>query len=70
MDERKSGAGGGVVPAARVKVSSEGVRIGPPRSADAGTEPKVQLVHEGDVVRAIQITCTCGEQIIIRCDYT
>lgn len=68
MDDAPAASGGLVVPGARVRVSGEAVRIGPPRPA--GTpEPKVQVFHEGDAVRVIQIVCTCGERICIRCDY-
>jgi hypothetical protein len=68
MDDGRSGAGGLVVPASRVRVSAEAVRVGPARPADT-PEPKVQVVHEGDAIRMIQVTCTCGERICIRCEY-
>ena len=67
MDDVPAATGGRVVPAARVRVSGEAVRIGPPRPA--GPEPKVQVFHEDDAVRVIQIVCTCGERICIRCEY-
>jgi hypothetical protein len=69
MDEGRSGSGGVVVSAARVRVSGEGVRIGPPRPAEGVPEPKVQVFHEDDVIRMIQVVCTCGERICIRCEY-
>jgi hypothetical protein len=68
MDEGPPTAARQIVPAARVRVSADAVRVGPPRPA-AGPEPKVQVFHEGDAVRVIQIVCTCGERICIRCDY-
>jgi hypothetical protein len=60
-----------VIRAARVRVSGEGVRIGPPPHAAAKgePEPKVRAVQEGDAIRTIVVTCTCGEQIHIRCEY-
>ncbi|MCS6864653.1 MAG: hypothetical protein RMJ56_17635 [Gemmataceae bacterium] len=72
MDERESGAsGGGVIPAARVRLSPESVRVGPPRPATAAErEPQLKVIRDGDVVRAIQITCTCGQQMIIQCEYS
>jgi hypothetical protein len=70
MDEGRAGPGGAVVSAARVRVAVESVRIGPPRQADGAPEPKVQVFHENDVIRMIQVVCTCGERICIRCDYT
>jgi hypothetical protein len=68
MNEGVPAVGGSVVPAARVRVSGEAVRVGPARPAGA-PEPKVQVFHEGDAVRVIQVVCTCGERICIRCDY-
>jgi hypothetical protein len=66
-----AGADGPVVTADRVTVSAEVVRIGAPRAADdAPGEPKVQLVREDGVIRAIDVTCTCGERVRIRCDYS
>lgn len=67
MDARPV-AGSRVVPAARVRVSGEAVRIGPARPAGE-PEPQIQIVREGDVIQMIQVVCTCGEQICIRCDY-
>lgn len=68
MDEGPPAAGSLVVPAARVRVSGEAVRIGPPRPV--GTpEPKIQVFHENDAIRMIQVVCTCGERICIRCEY-
>jgi hypothetical protein len=60
-----------VIPAARVRVSGEGVRIGPApqTAAKAEHEPKVRAIQEGDAIRTIIVTCTCGEQIHIRCEY-
>jgi hypothetical protein len=59
-----------VIPAARVRVSGEGVRIGPPPAAGKSEhEPKVRAIQEGDAIRTIVVTCTCGEQIHIRCEY-
>lgn len=31
--------------------------------------PTVEVVREGDVVRAIDVTCACGERIRIVCEY-
>jgi hypothetical protein len=65
MDEARPGAP--VVPAARVRVTAEAVRVGPPRAATA--EPQVQVVRDGDLVRAIEVTCPCGACVRIVCEY-
>ena len=53
----------------QVKVSSDVVRIGAPVAHVTHGEPTVQLVREDGVVRAIDVTCGCGERIRILCDY-
>jgi hypothetical protein len=53
----------------QVKVSGDTVRIGAPVSHGKHGEPTIQLVREDGVVRAIDITCGCGERIRIQCDY-
>lgn len=69
MDEGQAAAGGPVVRAARVRVSEEAVRIGGPARPDGPTEPTVRIVREGDLIQALEVTCSCGERIRIRCDY-
>jgi hypothetical protein len=58
-----------VVTAARIRVSDEPIRVGAPSVVLAHGEPKIQLIREDGTVRAIDITCGCGEKIRIRCDY-
>lgn len=72
MDSGESGPTGPgaiVVSAERVKISGDSIRIGLPRLGERHGEPKVQLVREDGVIRAIDVTCSCGEKIRIRCDY-
>ena len=70
MDEGQTGSGGLVVSADRIRVSDEAVPIGVPHHGEARGEPKIQLVREGGVIRAIEVICSCGELIRIRCDYS
>ena len=69
MNSLKSGSGSVVIPAARVKIADESVLIGRPRAKDGKGEPKVQLVREDGVIRAIDVTCTCGSCVRIKCEY-
>jgi len=69
MDAARPGAGGTVVPADRVKVSHDVVPIGAPRPGEVRGEPKIQLVREDGVIRAIDVLCSCGQWIRVRCDY-
>ena len=66
MDGDRPGA---VVTADRVKLSADPVRVGVPPAAGGRAEPSVQLVREDGVIRAVDVTCSCGERIRIRCDY-
>ncbi len=68
MDAGQSGAGSLVVSGTRVRVSGEAVRVGPVRPPDEPA-PKIEVVRNGDAVQTIQVVCTCGERICIRCDY-
>jgi hypothetical protein len=59
-----------VVNADRVRFGSEAVRIGVPRPGGAPREPRIHLVREDGMIRAIEVTCTCGERIRIVCEYS
>lgn len=59
-----------VVTAACVRVTESSVRVGAPVGQPTHGEPKVQLIREDGAVRAIEVTCGCGEKIRIRCDYS
>ncbi len=60
-----------VVPAEHIHDHSDTkVAIVPPSSSDehpAGAT--VELVKDGDLVLAIDVTCACGERIRLRCVY-
>lgn len=64
----------GIIPGQLVHVTGEAVRVAiptgeasppPPTSGD----PHIELIREGDVVQAIEVTCTCGRKIRLRCVY-
>lgn len=57
-----------VVPGEWVRVTSETARVAiPGHSAPAA--PRVELITQGDVIQAIDVTCTCGEKIRLKCVY-
>lgn len=39
------------------------------RDEPAAPAPKVALIRDGDIVRAIEVTCPCGNTMVIECDY-
>lgn len=57
-----------VVPGHRVVQTSELARVGIPHT-HAGGQTNVELIRDGDVVKAIDVTCSCGEKIRIWCSY-
>jgi hypothetical protein len=57
-----------VVSAPAVRESEARVTI-PVPGHECGEEPRVDLVREGDIVRAIDITCPCGRRVRVLCEY-
>lgn len=58
-----------VLPGHRIVQTTEVTRIGAPHASAATTHPQVELIREGDVVKAIDVTCACGEKLRIWCSY-
>jgi hypothetical protein len=59
----------GVIPGHLVRLSGEGARVGAPTIFQPTCEPKLELIRDGDILRAIDVTCTCGKRIRLRCVY-
>ncbi len=57
-----------VVPGRCVRLSGERVRVDIPGQKPSGG-PTVEVVRQGDVIQVIDITCSCGQHIRLRCDY-
>jgi hypothetical protein len=59
-----------VVPGRKVLVEGgrAAVMIVPPHQPGA-CAPQIEVVRDGDVIRAIDVTCACGEKIRVRCVY-
>lgn len=60
-------AGSPLVPGGSVHLSHEPARVAVPGPPDA--QPVVELVRSGDLVQAIDVTCTCGRRIRLACRY-
>ncbi len=43
--------------------------VGRPRPAGDKPEPKIEVIREGNLVRAVEVVCPCGERIRVRLDY-
>ena len=48
---------------------SGGVVHGSVPHAPGGAAPTIEVIREGDVVQAIDVTCTCGETFRLWCSY-
>lgn len=59
----------GIVPGHRVRVMKDTARVVVPQqaSADCPAEPQVELIRDGEVIQAIDVICTCGKRIRLRC---
>ena len=57
-----------VLPAHRVVHGAEAARVGQPHR-HAPSAPTVELVRDGELIRAIDVTCSCGEKLRIWCSY-
>lgn len=57
-----------VIPGSCVRVSEETASVGGVRSTPVGA-PHIELIRDGEVIRAIDVTCGCGQRIRLRCTY-
>jgi len=59
----------GVVPERLVRVSGEVARVGAPTASSPAREPQLELIRDGEILRAIDVVCSCGQRIRLRCVY-
>ena len=71
--------GGTVVRGSSVRVSGDPARVGVPSpaafipqagGAEKTTEPRIEIIKDGEVIQAIDIVCSCGQHIRLNCHYT
>ena len=67
-DNIEGDGGGAVVPGRCVKVVGEAARVGIP-GQDSRAEPHIELIRDGDLIQAVDVTCSCGQRIRLRCLY-
>ncbi len=58
-----------VIPASHIRLSGEPLTVCAPGGHDAADEPRVNLIRDGDVIRAIEVVCTCGKRVVLNCVY-
>lgn len=69
FDTMRSEVAAGVVCREHVRVLGEAARVGPHEPAPAVTGPQINMLRDGETVRAIEVICTCGERIVLNCVY-
>ena len=57
-----------IVPGQCVRLTGETARVTIPGQANSAG-PTIELIRDGDVVRAIDVTCACGKRIRLKCVY-
>jgi hypothetical protein len=60
----------GVVPGRHVRVSGEAARVGAPNLCTPAGQPQLEMIRDGDILRAIDVICSCGKRIRMRCVYS
>lgn len=64
----RDASGRAVIPGTQVRVTGESARVVPHRQPDE-CEPRIELIRDGSVIRAIDIRCGCGKRIYLECEY-
>jgi hypothetical protein len=60
---------GAVVPVKKVRLTDQKEKIGIPINGAVRVEPAIEEIKENGIVRAINITCSCGERLRLVCEY-
>ena len=58
-----------VIPGRLVRFSQETTRVGAPGCCNVPGQPRVEMVREGDLLKAIDVICGCGQRMRLRCVY-
>jgi hypothetical protein len=54
-----------LVSGSNVRLRDENARVGAPDTAPGA--PHLHLIRDGNVVKTIEVTCSCGKHIRLRC---
>lgn len=63
-----SATGGKILPRKRVIFSAEPVAVTLP-GGERANQPNVRLFRDGNIVRAIDVVCPCGQTVRLHCEY-
>jgi hypothetical protein len=59
-----------ILSAGAVRVSRDRLAVGAPLDDVCQSTPKVQVRQRNGVVAEIVVTCGCGQQTVLECDYS
>ncbi len=68
LQDRRDASRPLVVPGPHVVASGRPAHVRIP-AASSLKQPQLELIREGDWIRAIDVTCACGEKVRIVCEY-
>ena len=58
-----------ILSAAAIRVGSERVPVGPTADQACAANPRIETRPRNGAISEIVITCGCGQQTVIECDY-
>ena len=60
----------GVISRAKIRDQSSVTRVGRPKPRDSVDQgPRIELIREGNIVKHVNVYCSCGEVITLECSY-
>jgi hypothetical protein len=68
LDQAEQHRSQAIVPGQCVRITGETARVAIPGQNNSAA-PTVELVRNGDIVQAIDVTCACGRRMRLRCVY-
>jgi len=57
-----------IIPASHIRMVGGPLPVGLP-GEESCAEPQVNVIRDGDVIRAIEVVCTCGQRVVLDCVY-
>jgi hypothetical protein len=58
-----------LVPGGKITVGPQPVEPGPNGDPTQASQPEIQINRNDQGVESIEVVCSCGERIVIRCEY-
>jgi hypothetical protein len=59
-----------ILPGSSVRLSGQVARLDIPSEHKCAGEPRIDVIRQGEIIQAIDVTCTCGKVIRLQCLYS